>query len=343
MNGSDSKKPALISLAEVEEKESEWLVPQYIPKGQISLLAGDGGSGKTSIWNALAAAISTGTKVFFDSVPDDFAKTEPRNVLYFSSEDSTEFILKRRLRLAGANEKNIFFVSLQDEAFNEIKFNNPIVEEFIKEANPALVIFDPIQSFIPQDVQMGQRNAMRNCLNPLIGLGEKYGCTFLIILHTDKRQGTYGRNRVADSADIWDIARSVLIAGTAKDNTRYLSHEKSNYGELGETVIFAIEEGVAKFVEHSNKKDKDFVLERDYEARDKPQRADAQQFIIEYLRNGKKPTKELDEAVQSAGISKRTLDRAKSELRNKKQLGSSNEGFGSNKVFYSYLLDQSLT
>lgn len=39
----------LVSLNDIEEKEASWLVPQRMPKGQIIILAGDGGSGKTSI------------------------------------------------------------------------------------------------------------------------------------------------------------------------------------------------------------------------------------------------------------------------------------------------------
>ena len=44
-----------------------------------------------------------------------------------------------------------------------------------------MCIFDPIQAFVPPDIRMGDRNAMRSCLSPLIGYGEKYGVTFLII------------------------------------------------------------------------------------------------------------------------------------------------------------------
>lgn len=47
----------LVSLNDIEEKEASWLVPQRMPKGQIIILAGDGGSGKTSCWCSLAAAI----------------------------------------------------------------------------------------------------------------------------------------------------------------------------------------------------------------------------------------------------------------------------------------------
>ena len=273
--GEESKKPFLVSLSEVEEKEAEWLVWQYMPKGQINIFAGDGGSGKTTLWCGLAAAVSNGTKVFFEAdnpyenpfeereAQKDhflcFSFEEREKVIFFSSEDSLEYTLKARLRKAGANLDNIYSASLKDERFSQIKFNSSRLKELIKEVKPALVIFDPIQAFIPPDIQMGQRNAMRNCLNPLIGLGEEYGTTFLIVVHTNKRQGVFGRNRIADSADVWDIARSVLITGIVKDNLRYLSHEKSNYGEIGRTTLYTIQDGIAVFKEYSNKQDVYFV------------------------------------------------------------------------------------
>lgn len=334
-----ARSPVLLSMDQVEEKEAEWLIPRYIVKGCVNAMAGDGGSGKTTGWCGIAASISAGKKVFFDPIIDGFGDLEPQKVLFFSSEDSIEHTLRARLRKAGANLSNIFSVSLKDESFGDIKFNSPVLESIIDQVRPALVIFDPIQSFIPPEVQMGQRNAMRNCLNPLIGVGEKYGCTFLIVVHTNKRQGVFGRNRVADSADIWDIARSVLIVGETQDGRRYISHEKSNYDEPGETVIFDIEDGVAVFKEYSDKKDRDFVQERDYSTRQAPQRADAERFIYDFLKNGKKPTAELDEAAKSAGISKNTLNRAKTELRKRGLLGGKSEGFGGNKAFYSYLIE----
>lgn len=327
----------------MEEKEPEWLVWQYIPKGQINILAGDGGAGKTTLWCGLAAAISNGTAVFFeDEIINPFCdeKKKPQKVMFFSSEDSLEYTLKARLRRAGANLNNIYSASLRDERFSQIKFNSPMLKDLIKELKPALVIFDPIQAFIPPDIQMGQRNAMRNCLNPLIGLGEEYGTTFLIIVHTNKRQGVYGRNRIADSADVWDIARSVLITGTAKDNVRYLSHEKSNYGEPGRTALYTIEDGVAVFKEYCDKHDADFVKERDIATYQAPQRQNAEAFITDFLKNGKKPTAELDEAAKAAGISSATLSRAKTSLRERGLIGMKSEGYGQNKAWYCYLIEQ---
>lgn len=331
----------LVSLDTIEEKEAEWLIPGCMPKGRIILMCGDGGSGKTTVSCATAASVSAGKGVFFSKVPEEFESYEPQKVLFLSSEDSLEYVLRARLRKAGAKLENILSVKIQSSLFPDIKFNSPTLESLIEEVRPALVVFDPIQSFIPPNTNMSQRNAMRDCLNPLIGWGEKYGVTFLIIVHTNKRANVSGRYRIADSSDIWDIARSVLICGNTKDGKHYLSHEKNNYGELAETAIFHIDDGVAVFEEYSDKKDCDFVAERDSNTRQAPQRQDAEQFILDFLRNGKKPTRELDEAAKAAGISEKTMERAKTELRKHGLLGDGNEGFGKNKVFYSYLIDQS--
>ena len=336
----EKNKPLLVPLSDVQEKMAEWLVPGYMPRGQINIWAGDGGSGKTTAWCGLVAAISTGQRVFFENdVPDEFIRGNPEKVIFFSSEDSLEYTLKARLRKAGANMDNIYSVSLKDERFSQIKFNSQLLKDLIREVRPALVVFDPLQAFVPPEIQMGQRNAMRNCLNPLIGLGEEYGTTFLIIVHTNKRQGTYGRNRIADSADVWDIARSVMIVGqTQEKDIRYMSHEKCNYGELQSTALFTINAGVAEFKEYTDRRDADFVRVRDFAAYQAPQRKDAEKFIIDYLKNGKQKTADLDEAAKAAGISKNTLGRAKTKLRERNILGMKSVGYGQDKAFYSFLI-----
>ena len=123
------KKPLLISLSDVEEKEAEWHVWRYMPKGQINVLAGDGGAGKTTIWCGLAAAASNGTRAFFEEEiinPFEPERKEPQKVIFFSSEDSLEYTLKARLRKAGANLDNIYSANLRDERFSQIKFNSPL-------------------------------------------------------------------------------------------------------------------------------------------------------------------------------------------------------------------------
>lgn len=305
----------LVSMDTVEEKEPEWLVTDYIPKGQITVLAGDGGSGKTTIWCSIAAAVSSGGPCFLNQDNPFTKNCAPGRVLFFSSEDSAEYTLKGRLRRSGAKLENVLSLDLADERFPEIKFNAPLLEELIKEYRPELVIFDPLQSYVPPDIQMGQRNAMRACLNPLIGLGEKYGTTFIIIVHTNKQAGLWGRKRIADSADIWDIARSVLIAGEANDGLRYISQEKSNYGPLAQTVLFRLDSGKVEFEGYTDKKDKDYVTAATAATYQAPAREDAKAFILDYLKDGEKETADLDGMMKAQGVSGKTLERAKAELK----------------------------
>ena len=309
----------MVTLENVEEKEAKWLITDYIPRYQITTLVGDGGSRKTSIWCSIMAAVTNGTRCFMlegDLVPKDFAECEGETVMFFSAEDSFEYVLKRKLRKSGANLKNILTIDISDDRFQDIKFNSPLFEQLIDRYRPALVVLDPIQAFVPPNIQMGQRNAMRDCLSPLVGYGEKYGTTFLIVVHSNKQSGIWGRKRIADSADIWDISRSVLMAGeTNESGVRYLSHEKSNYGMTSDTVLYTIEDEIVKFVDYTTKKDKDFVTEVDYNTKQRPQKDEAKEFILDFLKDGEKEVEEINSTAKVMSISTNSIKNAKAELK----------------------------
>lgn len=233
---------------------------------------------------------------------------------------------------------------MADDRFQDVKFNSPFLEAILKEYCPALCIFDPIQAFVPPDIRMGDRNAMRNCLAPLIGYGEKYGTTFLIIEHANKQSGVWGRKRIADSADIWDISRSVIMAGeTNRDGIRYLSHEKSNYDQTRQTVLYSIEDEVICFKGYTSKKDKDFVTEAVHETRGVQPRQEAKEFILDFLKDGEKEVAELDEMAKVNDISKNAMREAKSELRQEGKTKMWSIGYGSEKKHFICLLEGSLT
>ncbi len=344
------KKPSsgdysVVSLADVEEKEMDWLVTDYIPKGQITTLAGSGGCGKTSIWCDIAASVSNGNPSFLIKklFSDGFEGEEPRTVMCFSAEDSLEHVLKARLRKSGANLENIISIDIGDDRFGEIRFNSEFLGKLIEKYRPALVIFDPIQAFIPPEMKMSERNAMRNCMRPLIGYGEKYGCTFLIVVHTNKQSGVWGRKRIADSSDIWDISRSVLLVGETKDKRiRYLSQEKNNYAVEAKSVLFSIEDGNIEFKGYSEKKDQDFILEQSHRIRTSHKREEAEEFILNFLGDETRRIADLDSAAVAAGISKKTLERAKSELKSEGKIQVSQEGNargGKEKIWYVRVCD----
>lgn len=305
----------LTCLSDVEEKPVYWLIENWIPKNSTTLIGADGGAGKTFVWCDLLAKISAGKTTMLDP---GWTGRDPERVLYFSSEDSADTVLKKRLRDAGANMDNVMTLDIANDRFNEIKFeNHGLLEQIIKAYRPVLCVFDPVQQFIPDTVKMAERNAMRRCLAPLKRLSDLYEVTFILMVHTNKRDNASGRKRLADSADLWDFARSVIMLGeTGQGETRYLSHEKNSYGKQSETVLYTITDHGIEFQGKSPKRDRDFIA--DMSAKKfgpSAARLDAEEVIIEYLEaHGETEIGVLKEAVTAAGVSTNAFNNAKAGM-----------------------------
>lgn len=312
--------PAPACLEDVPIQSVKWLVDGLLPLGEVSLLGADGGTGK-GIWQAqLIAAVTTGqASEFFPQPPET-----PGRVLIFSGEDDPSKVLKARLLAAGADMSRVMVLT-SDSYY--ARTGQPLVlrdEAFAKQvaaAEPQLIIIDPLQSFLPADVEMASRNQMRSALLPLKTLCAQRGCAALISMHTNKKTNVSGRARLADSSDIWDIARSVLMMGRDKNSGQlYLSHEKSSYSRPALTTLLHIEDttvdGVATaravFDGRTTKKDADFVEERRFRvAQTKEDTAAAILNVLAESKLGSMPSSQLRaEVMKEVGCSDRTYTRA---------------------------------
>lgn len=237
----DPNKINLVSVSDIKKERVEWFIPGYIPKGTITIIGGDGGLGKTSLWCNIASAISNGTPCVLQE-NNDFLYPQGE-VIYFSGEDDTARVLRDRLEQNGANLDNIKTLPMDDDAFTSLSIGGALIEGIIEARRPMLVIFDPIQQFI-KNADMSKRNDMRQIMTNLSKLGKKYGTTFILVMHTNKRDkiGSF-RDKLSDSADLWDISRSVLALGRNQNNENFITHEKSNYGIRQNAILYHIENG----------------------------------------------------------------------------------------------------
>ncbi len=122
-----------------------------------------------------------------------------------------------------------------------ITIGGELLPEMVEQYKPLLVVLDPIQQFL-KDIDMSKRNDVRRTLQTLASLGKQYGTSFLLVVHTNKRDKVASfRDKLSDSADLWDIARSVLAVGRTQDGTGFISQEKSSYSALNDTILFTFE------------------------------------------------------------------------------------------------------
>ena len=299
-------------LADVPLQNVDWLVPDLLPRGELSLLGADGGTGK-GLWQAqLIACVTTGkTSGFFPVPPAQTGK-----------------VLKARLLAAGADMNRVLCLTADDyfqRTGQPLTLKDEALAKFAAKAGPLLLIVDPLQSFLPAGVEMASRNQMRSILLPLKAIAAAQQCAVLLVMHSNKKQGVSDRKRLADSSDIWDMARSVLMMGRSNsDGKIYLSHEKSSYSRPQQTVLLHIEDveldGVrtaqAVFDGYTDKKDADFIKEpRVRQAQTKEDTRDAILNVLADSRLGSMASSELRAAVvKEIGCSDRTYERAYADL-----------------------------
>ena len=324
-----------LSFSDIKPGKQHFLFPG-IPSNNITLIVSDGGAGKGFLTSHLAAAVSTGS----DSIFGENGLKRAARVLLINAEDSNDCVNVNRLIASGAYR--VFIDTSDDSA------PTPSIMQIVKrieDTYPRLVILDPLQSFVPEGAAMERRNVMRKVMEPLQKVAAACNCAVVIVMHTNKRFGASGRSRVADSSDMWDIARSVFMIGETRDgeSTKYISHEKNNYGKQLRTILYQIDDAGLHKVGETDFKDYDYVHEQNKQPGGRPpaQRSEAEQIILEALsfaKDNELTGKQLAAIAENNGISDRTFARAKNHLIETEQVDRRIFGSGkAHSVIYSLM------
>ncbi len=296
----------LESFDSITEEEIEWLWKPYIPLGKLTMFAGDPSVGKSFISTFLASTISTGSKFpFSDEI------VESGNVIILNAEDGNADCIKKRLRLSNANFENIYtLLSVDNKKFFTLK-NLSDLEDMIQEVKPKLIIIDPITSYYGEGVDTFKDSSVRAILAPVVELVSKYKVALLGIIHFNKGndKAIYKMN---GSIANMGLPRSVIYAVHSNNNDeRLLIHIKSSNAELGESIAYRITDNGIEWLGIRGKINADEVISNE----ESNQYEIACDFILDYLKDGKQLGSNLLKNALENGIAKRTLERARANLK----------------------------
>lgn len=303
---------------DVEEEIAEFLVPKRIPRGELSLLAGMPGRGKSLWYIEVAACLTRG----------DFGDP-PARVLITSTEDSINTQIKPRLRAAGAVLSNVGFVSMQldERDAGQIRFPDD-VDEFarvVEEGDFRFAAIDPILGHINSRlINTFKDEQLRDGLmTPLSQIAKRNDCAILGVMHFNKRAEGEALLRVSGSlGGIVGPARSLLLLHQSPDeeDQRILTNEKNNYGPLAHALAYEFETVALRIKEqtisHPHLK---YVGDSEYVGVDlltgKADTPAAVKGAIEFfeaeLASGPKSAAEVRAAAKQLGISQYAFDTAK--------------------------------
>ena len=235
----------LICAADVKEEEAIFVIKPYIPEGQLTMIQGNPGDGKTAFACKLAALVSTGGKMLD-------IQCAPGPVLMLSVEDDLP-VLRGRIQASGGDLKKCHFPANTAG----LSFQSPEIEQYIQEIKAKLVIFDPIQAFLGAKVDMHRANETRPILAALKELAHRNQCSIVIISHLNKGlKDDAAILRSLGSIDIPGACRSVLHIGRLAGNPdkRLMVQVKSSAAKEGKSIVFSIgDHGKVNLEEYTDK------------------------------------------------------------------------------------------
>jgi hypothetical protein len=294
-----------IRASEVKPTVTKFLVSPYLPIGQLTLLVGNPGLGKSYLAYSIAAALSVGNKLF-----DQYLRTG--TIMIANAEDSHSSTIVPRLTSLGANLDNIVLFDTTKIS----RLDDPNFAKEVRKTKPILLIVDPIQAFLGK-ANMNRANEVRAAMAPLRKIAEDTNCAILLVGHLNKDTSQSVLFRSLGSIDFVANARSVLAAGQYLDDPekRALVHIKSNVSGLGDSQGFRIlpNEGVGEFVWTGKCELGAADISGDQTSNSMV--SEAKEFLKEVLAEGPVSVKQIMDMAEERELSKGAVHRTKAVLK----------------------------
>jgi hypothetical protein len=215
-------------------KPVRWVWQDRMPLGEITLIPGREGVGKSTFLAWMASAITGGT------LPGMWHGT-PRSVLYAATEDSWEYTIAPRMLAAGADMGRVFRIDVQvsEETYGKLSLplDAKLIVKAARETEAAVLMCDPIISLVSDAINTFKAQELRSALEPLKRAAEEAGLALPGLVHFNKTKDTDVLSMISGSRAWAEVARAVLAI--AKDDeaqeatgryTCVVSQVKNNLG-----------------------------------------------------------------------------------------------------------------
>ena len=303
-------------LGEIETEQIEWLVEPWLPKGELCLLTGAPGVGKSLLAAAMVACVSKGVSHEWGTT-NGFSR-----VLIIDAENAKGSILAPRLRTVGSD---LVLVEILDRVTNNgesrpwsFPADTGLLRDYVTKNQIGLVVIDTLSS-VSDGVRSNQEAEVRKALRPLTEMCHDTGVTVLALRHMRKGGSSNPVEAGIGSIGYTAATRHELVLAQHPDNDGHivLAVIKSNLGEKPPAIEFRIKsrevEGnkvaLLAYVGQSSALDHELTGPTDPERRTMAK--EVRDWLIDFLSDGEVAATVIESEAAKIGFSKITLRRAK--------------------------------
>lgn len=322
----------LVPASKVKTERLEWLIPNWIPKRSLTLLAGREGLGKSTIACDIAAQATRGELTGW-----------PLRVAYLATEDSPSITVKPRLQAAGADLDRIFFFEVATETGGTGTLTLPgdtgLLTRALVDNDVQLVILDAAKSAMHGKLDGNKDDDVRQFLEPLAAMADTHNIAVIGLVHFGKRESADSGKLILGSIAWSQIARSVLSVAANEEGTLIVTNTKANLAPktisrevriVSATVPVdrggTAEVGRAEWGEETTVSAADLLAPRD-DSED--ERGEIEAVVLDYLiaNGGKAPAKDVLKATRAAGLSDNAVKKSRKRIGVKTEKGGMNAGW----------------
>jgi hypothetical protein len=303
-------------LTNVKPESVDWLWRDRLPIGKITVLDGDPGLGKSMMMDDLAARFSTGA-----DMPDGqpCGISGGCGVVICQQEDGLGDTIVPRLMAAGADLSRIVHINKAIRMPDDLD----VVTRACRRVRAHVVMIDPLTAHLGDaKTRINDDKDVRTALAPLKRWLEENGIALLACRHLNKAGGKDSGPalyRGLGSIGIVASARMSWIVGKDPedpDNWRILAPGKNNLARQPDARKYRIDTAYVGTIETArivwggaSQVQADQLVQTKKE--DPTKVEEAAEFLREFLADGPKPAKMVEEEGARRGHSERTLRRAR--------------------------------
>ena len=197
--------------SEMKKKNLDFLWPGRIAKGQVTIVGGVPGVGKSFFFMDLIGCVTTG-KDFPDGAKN---AAGPRNVIFCTKEEDFETNLPWRCDAAGVDpDRFVAMNQMSDGSYFDYSkpTHREALRELVEEEQAALVILDPLMSFAG-GADSNEAETIRFLLEDMTAFCQETGVATLPVIHhkkLDNRTVMDPDAKLAGSVQSYAVARATL-------------------------------------------------------------------------------------------------------------------------------------